>query len=76
MDQSIINLIGGAILGVIGWFSRQLWDSVQELKSDLKKIEVDLPTNYVRKVDIEPRFDKLDNMLSKIFDKLDEKVDK
>jgi len=76
MDQNIINLIGGALFGVIGWFARQLWESVQELKNDIKKIEVDLPTNYVRKVDIEARFDKLEIILSKIFDKLDAKADK
>lgn len=76
MDQNIINLIGGVILAVIGWFARQLWDSVNALKNDIKKIEVDLPTNYVRKVDIEARFDKLEIILAKIFDKLDEKADK
>ena len=43
---------------------------------NIKKIEVDLPTNYVRKVDIEARFDKLEIILSKIFDKLDAKADK
>lgn len=76
MDQNIINLIGGALLAVIGWFARQLWESVQALKNDIKNIEVDLPTNYVRKVDIEARFDKLEIILSKIFDKLDAKADK
>ena len=76
MDQNIINLIGGALLAVIGWFARQLWESVQALKNDLKNIEVDLPTHYVRKVDIEARFDKLEIILSKIFDKLDAKADK
>ena len=40
------------------------------------KIEVDLPTNYVRKVDIDARLDKIDNVLERIFDKLDEKADK
>jgi predicted negative regulator of RcsB-dependent stress response len=76
MDQNIINLIGGALLAVIGWFARQLWESVQALKNDIKNIEVDLPTHYVRKVDIEARFDKLEIILSKIFDKLDAKADK
>lgn len=76
MDQSIINLLGVAIFAVIGWFARQLWESVQALKDDIRKIEVDLPTNYVRKVDIEARFDKLEIILSKIFDKLDAKADK
>lgn len=76
MDQNIINLIGGSLLAVIGWFARQIWESVQTLKNDIQKIEVDLPTNYARKVDIDARFDRLENILDKIFDKLDEKADK
>jgi len=76
MDQDIINLIVGAALTVIGWFARQLWESVNALKNDIQKIEIDLPSNYVRKIDIEARFDKLEIILSKIFDKLDAKADK
>ena len=74
--QSIINLVGGALLTAIGWWCREIWDSVKSLKEDIKHIEVDLPTNYVRKVDIEGRFDRIDGVLERIFDKLDAKADK
>jgi hypothetical protein len=74
--QPLFNLIGGSLLLGIGWFGRELWTAIQTLKADLKKIEIDLPTNYVRKVEIESRFDKIEAMLGKIFDKLDSKVDK
>jgi len=76
MDQSIINIIIGTVLSVLGWFARQLWDAVQSLKSDMQKIEISLPTHYVRKDELEQRFDKLEAMLDKIFEKLDHKVDK
>lgn len=76
MDQDIINLIIGTILSVLGWFARQLWDAVQTLKSDMKDIEVSLPTHYVRKDELEQRFDKLEAMLDRISEKLDHKVDK
>ena len=76
MDQDIINLLIGTVLAVLGWFARQLWDAVQNLKIDLNKIEVSLPTHYVRKDELEVRFDKLEVMLDRIFDKLDSKVDK
>lgn len=33
----------------IGWFGRQLWDAVERLKEDLHKIEVELPSSYVKK---------------------------
>jgi len=75
-DQSIINLIIGAVLSVLGWFARQLWDAVQDLKSDMKQIEVDLPTHYVRKEDLEARLDRIEASLNRIFEKLDHKADK
>jgi chaperonin cofactor prefoldin len=75
-DQAIINLIIGAILSVLGWFARQLWDAVQDLKSDMKQLEVDLPTHYVRKEDLESRLDRIEASLNRIFEKLDHKADK
>jgi chaperonin cofactor prefoldin len=75
-DQAIINLIIGAVLSVLGWFARQLWDAVQDLKSDMKQIEVDLPTHYVRKEDLESRLDRIEASLNRIFERLDNKADK
>jgi hypothetical protein len=74
--QLLFNLVGTAIMATIGWFARQLWDSVKDLKEDIKNIQVDLPTNYVRKVDIESQFNKLEASLQRILDKLDQKADK
>lgn len=74
--QNFFNLLGGALLTAIGWWCRQIWDSVQQLKKDVQKIEVDLPTNYVLKSDLEAKFDKLENTLQRILDKLDTKADK
>jgi chaperonin cofactor prefoldin len=74
--QNLINIIGGTVLSVLGWFARQLWDAVQDLKRDVKSIEVDLPTFYVRKEDLESRLDRLEAALNRIFEKLDNKADK
>lgn len=74
--QGIFNLVLGTLLVAVGWWCREIWDSVKALKEDIKKIEIDLPTNYVRKIDIDARLDKIDNVLERIFDKLDEKADK
>ena len=74
--NKIINLAFGVALPVAGWFFRQLWDAVQNLKDDIKKIEIDLPSNYVKKSDMETQYNKIEAMLEKIFDKLDTKVDK
>ena len=75
-DQGIINVIIGVVLSVLGWFARQLWDAVQTLKDDMKDLEVELPTHYLRKDEFESRLDKIETMLNRIFEKLDSKADK
>jgi chaperonin cofactor prefoldin len=74
--QALLNIVLGVALSVGGWFVRQMWDAVQNLKSDIQRIEVDLPSNYVRKSDLDARLDKIDESLEKIFDRLNTKMDK
>lgn len=74
--NTIINIVLGVALSVGGWFVRQMWDAVQNLKQDIQKIEVELPTHYVRKADLDARLDKIDDMLEKLFDRLNSKADK
>lgn len=74
--QTILNFgLGGAVAG-IGWFARELWGAVKELKSDLKRIEVALPTHYVHKDEFRSGMAEIKEMLVKISDKLDDKADK
>lgn len=72
----ILNIVLGSALAIGGWFVRQMWDAVQNLKDDLKRIEVDMPTNYVRKDEMASRFDRIEDLLDKLYEKLDNKVDK
>ena len=74
--QHFINFIGGAILSVLGWFARQLWDAVKELRADLHTLEVNLPENYVKRSDLDKRMDHIEDMFQRIYDKLDNKADK
>jgi hypothetical protein len=81
--QFMINLVGAAALGVGGWFARQLWDSVKELKNDIAGIRLHMSENYVKKsevdsfrADMDKRFDRIEMLLDKLYDKLDSKVDK
>lgn len=72
MEQQLINIMFGAALTVAGWFARELWTAVQELKSDLSK----LPLSYVSRQDYRDDMKEVKDMLGKIFDKLDNKQDK
>jgi hypothetical protein len=81
--QFIINLSGAAALGVGGWFARQLWDSVKELKNDIAGIRLHMSESYVKKSevdsfkqDMDKRFDRVEMLLDRLFDRLDQKVDK
>jgi hypothetical protein len=74
--QLIFNIVAVAIVGTIGWFARELWSAVQGLKNDLKFIQIDLPSNYVKKTDLDAQFNKIEISLQRILDKLDQKADK
>jgi S-adenosylmethionine:tRNA-ribosyltransferase-isomerase (queuine synthetase) len=81
--QNIINMAGGAALATIGWFARQLWDSVKELKADIADLRLHVSETYVKKSEMETleaqmdkRFDRVEQMIVKLYDKIDQKVDK
>ena len=74
--QTVINLVLGAASGSIGWFARELWTAVKDLKADLAKLREELPKTYVTRDDFREDMRDIKDMLSKIFDKLDNKVDK
>ena len=74
--QMLFNIGAGAALAGIGWFARQVWDAVSLLRKDLHRLERELPVYYVRKDDFMDHMRRVEDMLSKIFDKLEHKQDK
>lgn len=81
--QNVINIGAGAALGGIGWFARQLWDAVEDLKAEIVELKLRVSDGYVKKTeidmlkaDMDRRFDKLEILLARQFDKIDAKVDK
>ena len=74
--QSLIKLVGGAALTALGWFAREVWGAVNELRRDLHQIEVDMPKEYVQKIDLDKRMQHIEDMFQRIYDKLDSKADK
>ena len=74
--QQLLNVGLSVAMAVIGWFARELWSAVKELKSDLSKLREDLPKTYVGRDDYRQDMNEIKTMLGKIFDKLDLKQDK
>ena len=74
--QQLLNIGFSTIMVVIGWFARELWSAVKELKVDLSKMREDLPKVYLAKNDYRSDLKDIRDMLGKIFDKLDAKQDK
>lgn len=73
------TLINGAIwlaIGIGGWFAREIWGAVKELQKDLHQLEVDLPSNYVRRDEFGEAIRRIELICERIFDRLDNKQDK
>ena len=74
--QTIINVGAGTMLGIVGWFARQLWDAVKQLKEDLSELREQLPKEYLSKNDFQLAYRRIEDLLTRIDLKLDRKQDK
>jgi peptidoglycan hydrolase CwlO-like protein len=85
--QTVINIGGGSLLAALGWFAREIWDAVKELRRDMHRIERDLPDIYAKKdemretfkevrQDMNQGFNKIESMIGQLFDRLNNKADR
>jgi hypothetical protein len=81
--QTVINIGFSGILAALGWFAREIWDSLKELRRDTHQIEKDLREMYVRRDDLKEvriemsaRFDKLESLIGSLYERLHDKADK
>ena len=81
--QTVINIGFSGILAALGWFAREIWDSLKELRRDTHQIEQDLREMYVRRDDLKEvriemsaRFDKLESLIGSLYERLHDKADK
>ena len=71
------------ISGLIGWWTnsisrsqKEVSDAQAQLAKDMKKLEVMLPNEYVKKADLDQRLSRMEHTLDLIMAKLDTKQDK
>lgn len=74
--QDLFNTLIPIVCAVLGWFCRELWTAVQDLKEDLARLREQLPTMYVTKDDFSDRWNEVLKALHRIENKIDQKVDK
>jgi hypothetical protein len=70
--QILFNIVVGVAAFFGGWSLNQITRSIERLDKDVRN----MPLTYVTQTTYQRDIDDIKNMLSKIFDKLDEKVDK
>jgi hypothetical protein len=70
--QQLFNIALGLAAFFGGWVLNNITRTLERLDTDIRA----MPTNYVSKDDYRRDIDDIKEMLSKIFDKLDAKVDK
>lgn len=68
MNETLITVVLFAVsvaCGVLGWFARQLWEAVQELRKDLSALKERIGDDYVR-------YDRLQDLLKPIMSALED----
>jgi hypothetical protein len=71
--QSLLNLLFSSAGLILGWFLRELWAAVKDLKSDLAKLREELPKEYVAKDDYRQDVKELKDMIARLFDILEKR---
>ena len=74
--QHLINYGLMTAMAVIGWFAREMWSAVKELRIDLAVLRSELLRDYVCKNDYREDVRELKEIMNKVFDKLDGKADR
>jgi hypothetical protein len=71
-SQQLFNIALGLAAFLGGWVLNNITKAIERLDSDVRA----MPATYVSKDDYRRDIDDIKEMLGKIFDKLDNKVDK
>lgn len=74
-EQTLFNIAVGVVLSGVGWFSRQLWDAVKELREDLHQLEIQLPSKYVAKDEFAEAVKDIKSDIRNGFDRLYSRID-
>ena len=74
--QTLANIIAFIAFSVIGYMYTQLVENHKALEKEVIDLRVNLPQNYVSRGDMMSHLNRIETMLNKIFDRLEQKADK
>ena len=74
--QTVLNVILGSLTGILGWFGREMYSAVTQLKDDLYKFREEVAKEYIPKNDFNMFKEELFKTLRRIEDKLEKKSDR
>jgi hypothetical protein len=75
-SQELFNILVMGVGGLGGWVLKAVWEAIRDLKNDVKDLGHEVRVGYVRRDDFLDAIDRIETMVSRIFDKLDDKADK
>jgi hypothetical protein len=73
--QHALNLLVGIVLAAGGWFAREVWVAMKDLRASVHKIEVEVPKGYVAKGEFIDIIKELRTDINRGFDRLHDKID-
>lgn len=74
--QALMNLGMGLIAAAFGWFGRELWVAVKELRADLSNLREQIAKNYVVKAEYREDVQHIRDVLDNIWNAVNKKADK
>lgn len=74
--SQVIYLIITAGFAVVGYLYIQIVADLKKDRQMINDLRVELPKNYVSKDDLTGHLNRIEAMLNKIFDRLEQKADK
>lgn len=81
--QEILNFAIIPVFGAVAWLVRTMFETISNLKKDIESFKLHASETYVKKsevenirTDMDKRFDRIEQMIARLYDKIDSKADK
>lgn len=74
--SDFLPAIFGAVMAIMGWFTRVLWDAQKELRADLGRLREELPRQFVLREDYRADILEIKSLLREVRETLADKADR